>query len=102
MNDIRSALAAAMRSQADPTIEDTQPVGPANDEPIEVNAGQPEQSIQRSGRRGTERRQSGPHNSAAISARAQGDGRDETGQRKSEPVNREVPRNWNRADREAF
>jgi len=102
MNDIRSALAAAMRSQADPTIEDTQPVGPANDEPIEVNAGQPEQSIQRSGRRGTERRQSGPHNSAAITIRALGGGRDETGQRKSEPVNREVPRNWNRADREAF
>ena len=102
MNDIRSALAAAMHSQADPTIEDTQPVGPANDEPIEVNAGQPEQSIHRSGRRGTERRQSGPHNSAAITIRALGGGTDETGQRKSEPVNREVPRNWNRADREAF
>jgi hypothetical protein len=101
MNDIRSALAAAMRSQAAPTIEDTQPAGPA-DEPIEVNAGQPEQSIQRSGRRGTERRQSGPHNSAAITIRALGGGSDETGQRKSEPVNREVPRNWNRADREAF
>src|SRR5262249_5354865 len=102
MTEIRSALAAAMHSQADPRTEDTAPVKPANDERIEANAAQPEQSLHRSGRRGGERRQSGPHNSAAITPRAQGDGRDETGQRKSEPVNRAAPGNWNRADREAF
>jgi len=102
MNDIRSALAAAMHSQADPRIEDTAPVEPANDERIEVSAARSEQSIYQSGRRGGERRQSGPHNRAAITSRAQGDDRDDTGRRKSEPVNREAPRNWNRADREAF
>ena len=102
MNDIRSALAAAMHSQADPRIEDIEPVEVANDERIEVNAAQPERNIHRPGRRGGEWRQSGPHNSAAISARAQGDGRDETGQRKSEPVNREAPHNWKRSDQEAF
>jgi hypothetical protein len=102
MTDIRSALAAAMHSQADPRIEDTEPVERANDERIDADAAQPEQSIRRSGQRGRERRQSGPHNSAAITSRAQGYGRDETGQGKSEPVNRGAPRNWNRADREAF
>src|ERR1700748_967595 len=54
MNDIRSALAAAMHSQGEPRIEDIEPVEVANDERIEVNAAQPERNIHRPGRRGGE------------------------------------------------
>src|SRR5262249_906289 len=101
MNDIRSALAAALQSQADPRIEEREPVEAANDERFDLAVAQPEQNIHRPGRRVSKRRQSGPRDSAAIATRVQGDGGDEVGQRKSEPVNREAPRNWNRADKEA-
>src|SRR5262245_36559350 len=100
MNDIRSALAAAIHS--DMRNEDAEPVESANDKRIAINAEQPEQDIHRLGRRGGERMRPGPHNNAAITPRAPGDHRDETGQRKSEPVNREPPRNWKHSDKESF
>jgi len=79
MNDIRSALAAAMHSRDDMAKEHAEPVRSAKDRQIEVKLARPRQD-----------------------APGEDGRRSETGQRKSEPVNREAPRNWKTSDKEAF
>jgi hypothetical protein len=72
MNDIRSALAAALHSQADMARGNTAPI------------------------------KAGPHDRQIILAPAEDGGKAENRARKSEPVNREVPRNWTVSDKQAF
>ena len=102
MNDIRSALAAAVDAQTDARNVEVKPVEPAASAQIDIVAPRAEQDIRRSGRKGGRRMQPGPQNDAAVATRAQAEGRDEARQRKSEPVDREAPRNWTRVDKDAF
>jgi hypothetical protein len=79
MNDIRSALAAAMHSRDDMAKEHAEPVTSAKDRKIEVKLARPRQGTPRAD-----------------------DHRSEIGRRKSEPANREAPRDWKDSDKEAF
>jgi hypothetical protein len=79
MNDIRSALAAAMHSQDDMAKEHAEPVNSAKDRQIAMKLARP--------------RQDAPGVAGRRSEAAHG---------KSEPVNREAPRNWKTSDKEAF
>jgi hypothetical protein len=80
MKDIRSALAAAMHSQTDTSSKEAKPVDSADEEHIEIEAAQPEQDARRSGRRGRGRMQPDLN----------------------KEVDRRAPRNWTRADKQAF
>jgi hypothetical protein len=81
MNDIRSALAAAMHSQAGVARGNTAPIKSVDDGRIQASALQSGQDTRRPERRG---------------------GKAETGPRESKSGNREVPRNWTTSDKEAF
>jgi hypothetical protein len=80
MNDIRSALAAAMHSQVGAARGDIAPIKSVDDGRIEACA-----------------LQSGQH-----TRRSERGGKAETGRRTLGSWNREIPRNWTRSDREAF
>ena len=81
MNDIRSALAAAMHSQVGAARGNIAPIKSVDDGRIEASALQSGQHTGRSEQRG---------------------GKAESGRRTLGSWNRQVPRNWTRSDREAF
>jgi hypothetical protein len=103
MNDIRSALTAAMYSQADVANEGTEPIKSVNDEQSAANAEQSGQDTHRP--KGMDYKLSeaaARTNAVAITGRGEGVGRSETGQRKSDPVSREAPPTWKASDNEVL